>query len=190
MDNFSTYHYLERLCSLLRTELRQTGSAEGLQPIQTEALHYLARCNRYSDTAMGVTDYLGQTKGTVSQTLKVLEKKGLIRKTPDEKDGRVTHLQLTPAGTDYLQQTIPPHLFKQLEEKLSTKEQDELKAALKTLLSSLQTINGKERFGLCQDCRFHEKRPDGTYCGLTQQTLQEKEWQQICREYAASETTI
>ena len=70
---------LERLCNLLRVEARGQGASAGLLPIQLEALHYLAQCNRYSDTPQAVTDFLGQTKGTVSQTLKVLENRGLVR---------------------------------------------------------------------------------------------------------------
>ena len=61
-------------------------------------LHYLSVCNRYSDTPMAVTEYLGQTKGTVSQTLKVLEKKALLFKEPDKDDKRVMHLKLTEQG--------------------------------------------------------------------------------------------
>ena len=72
MDTQLPQQTLERLASLLRSERRNRLLKHGLQPIQFEVLYYLSICNRYSDTPMGVTDYLGQTKGTVSQTLKVL----------------------------------------------------------------------------------------------------------------------
>jgi hypothetical protein len=55
-----------RLASPVRNEARQALAEHGLQPVQFEALHYLTRCNRYSDTPMAVTEFLGQTKGTVS----------------------------------------------------------------------------------------------------------------------------
>ncbi|MGV6850636.1 MAG: MarR family winged helix-turn-helix transcriptional regulator [bacterium] len=183
MESHDLYHYIERLCSLLRTELRRSGNDAGLQPIQTEALNYLARCNRFSDTAMAVTDYLGQTKGTVSQTLKVLEKKGLIEKIPDANDKRVIHLHVTEAGQDYLTQTIPPALFQKLDQHLSPQDQQQIQQAMKTLLTGLQKANGQQRFGQCKQCRYHQKIDQGAVCGLTQQPLQEREWEKICREF-------
>jgi DNA-binding MarR family transcriptional regulator len=78
-----TYDYVERLSELLRIDSRQAGADHGLQPVQLEALHYLSICNRYSDTPAAVTESLGQTKGTVSKTLRVLKRKGLLSKQLD-----------------------------------------------------------------------------------------------------------
>ena len=70
MSAIALYDYLERLTSLMRAWSREQPLVAELQPVQLSALHYLARCNRYSDTPLGVTEYLGLTKGTVSQSLK------------------------------------------------------------------------------------------------------------------------
>lgn len=98
MSAIALYDYLERLTSLMRVWSREQPLVAELQPVQLSALHYLARCNRYSDTPLGVTEYLGLTKGTVSQSLKVLEGRGLISKLPDARDRRSVHLRLTDAG--------------------------------------------------------------------------------------------
>ena len=71
------FNIIERLANVLRQEVRAEGQSLGLQPVQQEALYYLSICNRYSDTTLAVTEYLGLTKGTVSQSLKVLENKTL-----------------------------------------------------------------------------------------------------------------
>lgn len=76
MSAIALYDYLERLTSLMRAWSREQPLVAELQSVQLSALHYLARCNRYSDTPLGVTEYLGLTKGTVSQSLKVLEGRG------------------------------------------------------------------------------------------------------------------
>ena len=110
-DIYDVQFLLERITGLLRNERRQLLASHGLQPVQFEALNYLAHCNRYSDTPMAVTEYLGQTKGTVSQTLKVLENKGLIVKIGDDKDKRVSHLKLTEAGKSLIDsQQLSPQL--------------------------------------------------------------------------------
>ena len=80
MNVHDSQDLLERLNNLLRMEMRAFGLSYGLLPVQIEALTYLTRCNRYSDTPQAVTEYLGLTKGTVSQSLKVLEQKGFFGK--------------------------------------------------------------------------------------------------------------
>lgn len=108
MSAIALYDYLERLTSLMRAWSREQPLVAELQPVQLSALHYLARCNRYSDTPLGVTEYLGLTKGTVSQSLKVLEGRGLISKLPDARDRRSVHLRLTDAGRALIEAVIPP----------------------------------------------------------------------------------
>lgn len=53
------YEYLERVANLIRTDMRRSGMVHGLQPIQLEALHYLGRCNRYSNNPMAVAEFWG-----------------------------------------------------------------------------------------------------------------------------------
>src|SRR5690606_31089029 len=89
---------LERLGTLLRAEDRKLGAERGLQPIHLQVLRYLSACNRYSDTPGAVGEYFGLTKGTVSQSLLLLEDRGLLRRVPDEHDGRLVHLKLTARG--------------------------------------------------------------------------------------------
>ncbi|MCP4325394.1 MAG: MarR family transcriptional regulator, partial [Alteromonadales bacterium] len=64
--NNELFNIIERLANLLRQEIRLAGKELGLQPVQQEALYYLSICNKYSDTTLAVTEYLGLTKGTVS----------------------------------------------------------------------------------------------------------------------------
>ena len=115
MDIIQVHTTLERLCNLLRVEARSHGADDGLLPIQLEALHYLGRCNRYSDTVQGVTEYLGQTKGTVSQSLKVLENRGLVRKRADTEDRQTKKAAAPGQGSigSAIGGTIEPadHLF-------------------------------------------------------------------------------
>ena len=69
-------HSLERLGRIMRAA-EHDGE---LNPAQWEGLRYLGRANRFSNSPGALTRYLGATKGTVSQTLKALERKGFIAK--------------------------------------------------------------------------------------------------------------
>lgn len=178
------YDYIERLGNLLRTDSRRGGAEHGLQPVQFEALHYLSVCNRYSDTPMATTEYLGQTKGTVSQTLKVLEKKGLLTKVADDSDKRVVHLKVTRAGDKLLQRFIPSLQFVEACEQISEKSQTQIVACLKELLLTIQKTNGMKSFGVCKTCRYNQKNKGNNYfCKLTQEPLSVDDIKLICREH-------
>ena len=58
--------------------MRSGEHAGDLNPAQWEALRYLARANRFSRTPAALAQYLGSTRGTVSQTLIALEDHGRI----------------------------------------------------------------------------------------------------------------
>ncbi len=184
MDILETRQLLERLASLLRTEARNLLFQHGLQPIQFEALHYLSICNRYSDTLMGVTDYLGQTKGSVSQTLKVLEKKGLIEKTPDKTDKRVAHMLVTKAGYNLVENILPSSLLERANKQLSKKDAASIETSLRSLLKSMQHANNFKTFGQCATCIHNIKLSSGGHvCGLTKEALSGEDIELICREH-------
>ena len=184
MKSIQIYNYVERLSKLLRVDSRQAGAKFGLQPVQLEALHYLSICNQYSDTPMAVTEYLGQTKGTVSQTLKVLEKKELLSKYPDKKDKRVSHLKVTLKGKQLLKQLIPTPMFIKACRALSDKDQSQIISALDQLLIMLLRANNMKAFGVCKNCRYNSKTDNGGYfCNLVQQPLSVGDIKLLCREF-------
>jgi len=184
METKKIYDYVERLSNLLRNETRREGSEYGLQPVQLEALHYLSICNRYSDTPMGVTEYLGQTKGTVSQSLKVLEKKRFLTKHTDKNDKRITHLKVSRSGKILLKQSIPPPLFTHACEHLNELSKTQIVTGLKELLQVVQRSNGMKSFGVCRTCRYNLKNEDGSYfCDLTKEPLSQSDVQLLCREH-------
>lgn len=181
--NDELFNLIERLANLLRQETRLEGQSLGLQPIQQEALYYLSTCNRYSDTNLAVTEFLGLTKGTVSQSLKILESKALITKVKDKKDKRITHLKVTEAGSMFLKKTCPPQKFTDAITALSNDEEYETKTLLKKVLNNYQMVTGRTAFGVCQHCKFNLKTSDGILCELTQETLSSDDIMLICKEY-------
>ena len=183
MNAIEGQNLLERLNNLLRMEVRSFGLKYGLQPIQIEALTYLTRCNRYSDTPQAVTEYLGLTKGTVSQSLKVLEQKGLLRKQQDTEDKRITHLAVTAKGKKLIEQAFPAKSLEAALSKTNFLQGHTLEETLRTLLHEMQEQHGRKTFAACHTCRFHERHKQGSVCGLTKEALSERDGQLICREH-------
>lgn len=184
MEYNAIYNYVERINNLLRVDSRSKGAEYGLQPIQLEALHYLSICNKYSNTPMAVTEYLGQTKGTVSQTLKVLENKKYLSKHSDIDDKRMTHLKVTALGQTVLKRSIPTPKFMRACEELPKEVQVQVKSSLNHLLVSFINANDLKSFGVCNSCRHHQRNKENQYfCGLVKVALSDNEINLICREH-------
>jgi DNA-binding MarR family transcriptional regulator len=184
MKNYQIYSILERISELIRVDSRLTGNQYSLHPIQIQALHYLSICNKYSDTPMAVTDYLGQTKGTISQTIKALEKKGCVIKQPDSKDKRVTHLYVTNKGNDIIKNSLPTPMFSSALEGINDKESDEIITTLKKILSTVLETNKIKSFGVCRSCIYNNAVNDGRYyCNLLKLPLNIEDIQLICKEH-------
>ncbi len=183
MNVRDVHDLLERLSNLLRMEMRALGQKYGLVPVQIEALTYLTQCNRYSDTPQAVTEYLGLTKGTVSQSLKVLEQKGFLRKEPDTRDKRIVHLAPTTKGKKLIEQSIPAKGLESALAMTSSLQADELAEILRTILREMQHMNNRKTFAACHTCRFNEHHEKGYVCGLTHEPLSAREVNLICREH-------
>ncbi|WP_431859161.1 MarR family transcriptional regulator [Azospirillum sp.] len=81
--------------------LRTTASlafTEGLNPAQWSALRYLAQATPSARSVVAFARYHGTTKGTASQTIAALLKKGLLDRSRSERDRRTVNLELTAAG--------------------------------------------------------------------------------------------
>lgn len=186
MTSTTFFDLFERLSSLMRMWNRQHPLLAELQPIQVSALIYLSRCNRYSNTPLAVTEYLGLTKGTVSQSLKVLEAKGLIAKVQDPRDRRSVHLELTESARELLAAVIPPAFLDQALARMGG-QADELERLLGQLLRQIQQDERVPSFGLCHSCRFHQQRDGEPFCGLTREPLARPAIGLICREHQPPE---
>jgi DNA-binding MarR family transcriptional regulator len=174
---------LERIGNLLRMEARAFGLKYGLQPVQMEALKYLTQCNRYSDTPQAVGEYLGLTKGTVSQSLKALEQKGLLKKQPDKHAKRLIHLAPTPKGRNLTKKAMQAKSLDPALANAPSVTATELAQTLRSVLRGIQQVNGRKAFGACHTCRFNETRSQGSVCGLTHEPLSTQDVQLLCREH-------
>jgi DNA-binding MarR family transcriptional regulator len=173
---------LERLARLLR----QAGHAKGLNPVQWEALRYLGRCNVLSHSPGAMAKYLGTTKGTVSQTIKALEKKAFLSKQVDPKDSRGVSLYLTDAGKALLADDDVNVVKADIAE-LSDKTRRRFDRALEALLEQARLRHGEPRFGTCLSCRYYREAASGlaAHCMKVNAAVMAEETLLICVEQVA-----
>ncbi len=155
--------------------------AEGLNPAQWESLRFIARANRYSRTPGALAVYLGSTKGTASQTLIALERKGYITRVPDPNDRRVTHLDLTAEGEQVLVRDPLLSLSKAARQmpEVVTKS---LRDGLARLVCDLQLSHGWREFGVCNRCGNFRGLTSmgGSQCALKEASLASDEAARLC----------
>ncbi len=176
---------IERLGGVLRAVQRECAAAHGLQPVHLEILDYLYRCNRFSDTPVAIAAYLGITKGSVSQSIRQIEARGLVRKLPDAQDRRKVHVRLTREGRVVLRRCAGAGGRGADDAGLDSASVRGVTATLMRLLIHLQDAHGRRMFGQCRNCR-HLTGERGAYrCGLTGVTLDADDTRRICYEYEA-----
>ena len=175
---------VERLGNLMRTEMRKAGSDESLQPVHLHALVYLSKANRYSNTPQALADYLGLTKGTVSQTLLLLDRRGLIERFEDDIDRRVVRLRLSSAGERLLADSQPALAWQNATRNISPNRIRNATSALREALVTLQEDNEGTVFGDCSNCLHCQKLSQRIYrCGQMGDRLSGPETRKICRVY-------
>ncbi|MFO1131576.1 MAG: MarR family transcriptional regulator [Hyphomicrobiales bacterium] len=178
---------LERLARVMRAREHE----DGLNPAQREALRYLARANRFSNTPGALTRYLGATKGTISQTVMALERKGFITKA--ERNARkAVHLTLTEKGREVLSRDPWSDLAAAAED-LGGKTRRRMQRGLEELLAHELRRSGLASFGSCGGCRFfREKGRDGDaggphLCMLFESPLSAEDTARICFAHEAAD---
>lgn len=174
---------ISHLRSLL-DRLARVASAEdwegNLNPAQTAALSYLARANTFSRAPSHVAEYLSTTRGTASQSLKSLQKKGLIAERKSETDRRSISYDLTDQGWALV--SVERMADKAIEG-LTDVDKAALEATLTKALTAVLRQRGQKEFGQCKGCRHHAPGSPTATCMLLNVSLEPNEVDQICHEF-------
>ncbi len=175
-----TRERLERLARLLRT----VSHAEGLNPAQWEVLRYLARANRFSNSPIAAAHYLGATKGTTSQTILALNRKGLVHSESRTGDSRSVALHLTVLGREFLARDPMAALTADLD-RLKPKTGKPFAKALKQLLHHQISRQHQPEFGACAKCRYF-LAGELPACASFGQRLESNDLKGLCHKFRSS----
>ena len=184
MKNPTVFDLIEYMAALIRSEERKRCTELKLQLVHFQVLEYLSLCNKYSDTPAAITNYLGMTRGTVSQTLILLEKRELIEKRQDQIDKRVFHIQLLKKGFSTYHKAKPTDLFEKAAKILATNSSiTDGEEIFIEALTAIQKANNSHSFGICRTCKNFTKTTSEFFCELTQEKLSKSDSEKICQEH-------
>lgn len=178
---------LERIAQAFRVLLWNESKEFSLSPIQVQVLIFLQHHEEEIRKVSLLADEFNMTKATISDTVKSLEEKKLIRKETDSSDSRSYSIHLTPKGRNI---AIKTSLFAGELQKpvalLNETEQSDF------LLNLLQIINHLHKAGIitvqrmCFSCTHYSINKRGVhFCSLLNTKLETGELRIDCSEHEA-----
>lgn len=177
---------LERIGEVFRVLLWQQTRETGLSPIQIQLLLFLA----FHELAKCKIGYLAEefnlTKPTVSDAVKVLVQKELVKRVTDPADSRSHSLQLTESGQRIVDQTGNfADVLTQLVGQLDGERKTVVYESLFTLIYELHRRDLITVQRMCKTCRHYQYNGQIHYCGLLNIPLEADLLRLDCPEHAA-----
>ena len=162
--------------------------AAGLNPAQWAALRYFERANRFSRTVSAFAQYHGTTRGTASQTIRSLVRKGYLLRLPAKHDQRSFRLDLTDTARQALG-SDPFGEFVSAASALPAAQCSALAEGLRAILDQVLEKRARRPFGVCTSCE-HLCALDGEgeggcghHCRLQDELLAHQELGRICVDH-------
>jgi len=175
---------LERISEAFKSLLWNYAKTIGISPIQIQLLIFIT----YHKSEFCKVSYLANefnlTKPTISDAIKVLNKKGLIQKNYTEFDNRSYTISLTEKGKKIVSKTENfANPIKKEIEKATKNELESLYKSLNQVIYSLNKTGVLTVQRTCYSCKFYEKLEENHYCPLLKNKLSNSEIRVDCTEY-------
>lgn len=182
----------QKIAETFRVMQWNQAKQHGISPIQLQILIFL----QYHDPETCTVVYLAQefslTKATVSDAVKSLFGKKLVRKVANPTDNRSYYLMLTKAGKEKVKKV--EHYSMEVNEVLSTM----IKPAKNNLYQALvHVVDGLNEQGLislprmCYNCQFYEGDKDvDHHCHFLKKTLAPRHVRMDCPEFEPVEDQV
>ncbi len=177
---------LERISQAFRVLLWQESKEYSLSPIQIQVLIFLLHHNSKKRKISYLADEFNMTKATISDTVKALEEKRLIRKEYESTDNRSYIIHLTKTGREIAGETS---LFaEQLRipiDKLHSADKENLLLSLLGIIHHLNKAGVITIQRMCYTCQFYKaaKNEHGHFCELLNTQLADTELRIDCAEH-------
>lgn len=179
---------LERISQVFRVLLWNESNTHGLSPIQIQILIFLNHHSEEKRKVGYLSEEFNLSKATISETIKILHNKELIRKEYSSGDHRSFFIQLTKKGQ---QLAIQTSLFTQVLhtpiDRLNNEDKENLLLSLMGIIQHLQTKDVITIQRMCFSCssysKHHKNHPH--YCKFLNTPLKTSELRLDCPEHTS-----
>lgn len=175
---------LERISEAFRALLWEQAKVLGISPIQIQILIFIAYHKQELCNVSHLAKEFNVTKPTVSDAIKVLEKKKIIKKIPSSTDSRSYSISLSTHGKKIVQKTNSfANPIKKEVEKIEDNDLEVLYNSLSKLIYNLNKVGILNVQRTCYACIFYEKKNEKHFCNFLEKTLKNKEIRIDCPEF-------
>lgn len=174
---------MERVSEVYKILLWEKAKLVGLSLIQIQILIFIAFHKRELCNVSHLAKEFNVTKPTVSDAIKVLDKKGLILKDYSSFDSRSYSITLSELGTEIISQTYD--FSNPLKKQIDSFSSSELESLFVTLSQLIYKLNRNGILSVqrtCYGCKFYQKNQESDYCNLLQKELLNREIRLDCPE--------
>ncbi|CAM1360777.1 MarR family winged helix-turn-helix transcriptional regulator [Tenacibaculum xiamenense] len=179
---------LERISEAFRVLLWDESKKNSLSPIQIQILIFLLFHSKDHCKVSYLAKEFNMTKATISDSIKALHRKELIKKESDTKDTRSYTISLTNKGMVIARQSS---IFtKPLEKTLESMDSTKKEVILDGLLNLIASLNKAEVITIqrmCTTCNNYLFSNNSHYCKLLELELKTNELRIDCPEHAIKE---
>lgn len=179
---------LERISQAFRVLLWNESKEHSLSPIQIQVLIFLLHHSEEKRKVTYLASEFSMTKATISETIKTLTQKKLIKKEYEPQDTRSYIIQLTKKGSTIAHQTS---LFaEQLQAPIDKLHADDKENLLLSLIGIIKHLNKSGVITIqrmCLTCSHYRSTENnkGHFCKLLNQNLYTKDLRIDCPEHSS-----
>lgn len=182
---------LERIAQAFRVLLWEESKQFSLSPIQVQILIFLLYHSEEKRKVSYLANEFNMTRATISDTIKSLEQKKLIRKARTTQDTRSFIITLTRKGKEIATQTtfFTQELRMPIDQ-LHPEDKENLLLSLMGIIRHLNKAGIISMQRMCTTCLHFKTNYKGhaSYCQLLQQPLAQKDIRIDCPEHVAAFT--
>lgn len=163
---------LERLSEAFRVLLWHEAKQHGLSPIQVQILTFLLHYPDALKTVTQLASHFNMTKATISDAIKTLESKNLLKRKADVYDNRSHILLLTKEGRGIGKKV--EKFANPMQQSVSLLTSEKQAGMLEQLMVLIQDLNHNliiTQQRMCFNCQFLEKKGKLHYCQFFKTTL-------------------
>lgn len=175
---------LERISEVFKVLLWNKAKLVGLSPIQIQILIFVAYHKPSLCNVSHLAKEFNVTKPTISDAVRILDKKELITKDYSAADSRRYTIALSETGKKVVEETgdFADPLKNQVAQ-LGIEENESLFKSLSTLIFKLNQSGLLTVQRTCFGCKYYQKNYDSHHCNLLQKPLANKEIRLDCPEF-------
>ena len=175
---------LERISEVFKVLLWEHAKIIGLSPIQIQILIFIAYHKSELCNVSHLAKEFNITKPTVSDAIRMLDKKKYIIKDYSSSDSRSYSILLSDLGRKTVTET--ENFANPIEKQLKNIEIADLESVFETLSKLIYQLNNNGILTVqrtCFGCQFYDKSENRTYCNLMEKELLTSDIRLDCPEY-------